>query len=100
VLPVLLWSDSIIEKFLFMLNHQDTTCQIVEQFEVRGSVFDKHAKEHKCSISICTEVVGAAQEPITGSPRKSVQFLGLGSQPALNRKYAMMTCHYFNTRCS
>jgi predicted nucleic-acid-binding protein len=65
VLFVLLWRDSIIENFLFMLNHQDTTCQIVKQFEETGSVFDKSAKEHKCSISTCTEVVGEAQEAIT-----------------------------------
>lgn len=55
-----------------MLNHQDTTCQIVKKFEKTGSVFDKRAKEHKCSISLHTEVDGAAQEAITGSPQKSV----------------------------
>jgi hypothetical protein len=99
VLLVLLWRKSIIESFLFMLNHQDTTCQTVKQFEDTGNVCDKHAKEHKSSISIRTEVIGAAQEAITGSPRTSVQLLGLGSQPALYRKSAMMNCHCYHRKC-
>jgi hypothetical protein len=55
-----------------MLHHQETgyIYQIIEQFEETGSVCDICAKGHKHNAFVHTEeVVGAAQEAITKSPR-------------------------------
>jgi hypothetical protein len=57
-----------------MLNHQGTTCQIVKHSEETGSVFDKCAKEHKCSISTHIEVVGEAREAIREVQEKVCNF--------------------------
>jgi hypothetical protein len=73
VVLALLWRDSI-EIFLFELHHRDTVYQIVKQFEGTGSVCHKRAKGRRSRASVRTEeVVGAAWEAITGSPKKSVR---------------------------